>query len=228
MIWKPSPNFGERRDGALPDMVVLHYTAMRSARAAVEWLCNPEAQVSAHYVIGRNGNCWQLVEEEMRAWHAGAGAWGSVTDVNSRSIGIELSNTGFETFPEPQLVSLELLLAEIMRRWAIRPERVIGHSDMAPGRKIDPGPLFPWVRLARNGLAVHPDTSGGVRGDGDMLKFQNAVRALGYRNCTSDVMLDAFRRRFRPFAWGPLSAEDVRRAEDLARRYPVDRIVRNA
>ena len=144
-----SPNQGARREAARPDLLVIHYTAMQSAEAAIARLCAPEAEVSAHYVISERGQITRLVPEEMRAWHAGAGRWGDVTDVNSHSIGIELANRGNHPFPEPQMARLELLISEIMARWAIPPERVIGHSDMAPGRKGDPGARFDWARLAR-------------------------------------------------------------------------------
>jgi N-acetylmuramoyl-L-alanine amidase len=153
----PSPNFGERRDGQRPELIVIHYTAMESAQAAIDWLCNPEAEVSAHYVIAPGGKITQLVAEEMRAWHAGVGSWQGKGDVNSRSIGIELSNKGDHPFAAAQMDVLEALLAEIMQRWDIGPDGVIGHSDMSPGRKIDPGPKFDWLRLARQGLAVWPD-----------------------------------------------------------------------
>lgn len=153
-IWHPSPNFGARRSGITqPYLIVLHYTAMAGAEAARDWLCNPEAEVSAHYVVARDGACWQLVDEAMRAWHAGRGAWQGCEDVNSASVGIELANTGAEPFPEPQMAVLEALLRGIMARWDIPPEGVIGHEDSAPGRKIDPGSRFDWRRLERLGLA---------------------------------------------------------------------------
>ncbi|WP_068247985.1 N-acetylmuramoyl-L-alanine amidase, partial [Tritonibacter horizontis] len=152
-IWHPSPNFGPRRDGLQPELIVLHYTAMTSAEAAVQRLCDPACEVSAHYVIGASGQLWQLVAEADRAWHAGAGEWAGRDDVNSRSIGIELDNRGTHPFSDPQMQVLEQLLADIMQRWAIPPEGVIGHSDMAPGRKWDPGPRFDWQRLAIGGLA---------------------------------------------------------------------------
>lgn len=157
-VWRPSPNFTVRRGVSGPDMVVLHYTGMESAAAAAARLCDPEAEVSAHYLIGEDGTTLQLVAEEMRAWHAGLASWGAVSDVNSHSIGIELANPGhmlgYPPFPEPQMAALERLLGEILGRWAIRPERVLGHACIAPGRKIDPGEKFDWCRLARQGLAV--------------------------------------------------------------------------
>lgn len=127
---------------------------MQSADAALARLCAPEHEVSAHYLIGRDGTLCSLVAEEMRAWHAGAGRWGAVTDVNSASIGVELDNDGTSPFSEPQMATLETLLPGIMTRWGIGPEGVVGHQDTAPGRKIDPGPRFDWARLARQGLAL--------------------------------------------------------------------------
>ena len=132
-------------------MIVLHYTAMATPEAALERLCDSAAEVSAHYLICPKGRVWHLVDEAARAWHAGAGQWGDVTDVNSRSIGIELANPGEEPFPEPQMAALEDLMAGIMARWAIAPARVIAHSDMAPARKGDPGPRFDWRRLSGQG-----------------------------------------------------------------------------
>jgi hypothetical protein len=148
--FRPSPNRGPRRGGARPDMVVIHYTAMRDAEAALDRLCDPEAHVSAHYLIAKTGEVLQLVEEAERAWHAGAGAWGHVTDINSRSIGIELDNTGAEPFAEPLMAALEALLSGVLARWAIRPERVIGHSDMAPPPQDRSRPA---LRLAAAGAA---------------------------------------------------------------------------
>lgn len=149
----PSPNFSDRRDGATPSLVVLHYTAMESAEAACRRLCDPEAEVSAHYLIDYDGTVLSLVDEDRRAWHAGAGHWGKIADVNSHSIGIELQNTGAEPFGERQMAALERLLQDIMARRGIGPEGVIGHEHSAPGRKIDPGPKFDWARLVRGGLA---------------------------------------------------------------------------
>ncbi len=215
-LWHPSCNFGPRRLGAVPDIVVLHYTAMDSATGARDWLCNPQSEVSAHYVIDRDGTCWQLVREDMRAWHAGRGAWAGVCDVNSRSIGIELVNTGAEPFPESQIAILETLLRGILKRWNIPPHRVIGHSDMAIGRKIDPGPLFDWTRLAQRGLAIAP-RPGAAGGD-----FHADLRRFGYdfTDAQQGDVLAAFRARFRPGAQGPLAPEDAELARDLALRWP--------
>lgn len=194
-------------------MIVLHYTAMESAEAALERLCDPEVEVSAHYLIAEDGRLWQMVEEDMRAWHAGAGQWRDVTDVNSRSIGIELANRGDHPFSEPQMAALEVLMQGIMARWAIVPEGVIGHSDMAPERKIDPGPRFDWARLAQQGLAAScPDVGGGLP---DWMRFREAVRAYGFPEAEDEILLRALRLRFRPWGKGPLASEDMAIAAGL-------------
>lgn len=231
-VWHPSPNFGDRRGGVLPDLVVIHYTAMHSAEAALQRLCDPAAEVSAHYLIGRDGTCWQMVAEPARAWHAGAGAWGDVTDVNSRSIGIELDNRGDGPFAAAMIDALEGLLGGILDRWAIAPDRVIGHACMAPGRKMDPGPRFDWRRLARAGLAVWPTggtdpTPGRARDPAALLAaFTADALRFGYPSAAPDVLLRVVRDRFRPWAHGAhgaLDAQDVAIMADLARRFPVDR-----
>lgn len=215
----PSPNFGPRRDGARPDIVVLHYTGMASPEAALARLRDPASEVSAHWLVAEDGRVWRLVDEAMRAWHAGAGAWGGAGDVNSRSIGIELANpgplAGFPPFPEPQMAALERLLAGILARWAIAPARVIAHSDMAPGRKADPGPKFDWRRLALSGLAVWPEPLAGALPDAEA--FRAAAGRFGYPMADAQAALAAFRLRFRPHASGPLAGEDVALAEALAR-----------
>lgn len=205
-----SPNCGPRRDGLRPTLIVLHYTAMLSAEAAAARLCDPEAEVSAHYLISARGEILRLVPEALRAWHAGAGCWAGQGDVNSRSIGIELDNRGDHPFAEPQMAALEVLLRGIMARWQILPEGVIGHSDMAPGRKCDPGPRFDWARLARQGLAraapPAPAQTAGCSTDA----FLAAARAAGF---TADVPLEsllaATRLRFAPWRSGPLQAADL-------------------
>ena len=211
----PSPNFGPRRDGLTPSLIVLHYTAMETAAAALDRLCDPAAEVSAHYLIGTDGTLWQLVDEVMRAWHAGAGEWRGQDDVNSRSIGIELDNRGTHPFSARQMAVLEQLLPWIMMRWGIGPEGVIGHSDMAPGRKCDPGPRFDWARLARQGLALMPcgDPSGQV----DHAQFRLLARQTGFTADADDAdLLQAVRLRFRPWGRGPLSASDMAVLSGLA------------
>ncbi|ETW13111.1 N-acetylmuramoyl-L-alanine amidase [Roseivivax marinus] len=213
----PSPNFGARRGGAVPDHVVLHYTAMTTCDAALARLCDAEAGVSAHYLVSETGRVWQMVDEAERAWHAGAGAWGEITDVNSRSIGIELANTGAHPFPEPQMVALEVLLEGIFDRWDVTAGRVIGHSDMAIGRKVDPGPRFDWRRLARRGLAVLPETGRADPGD-----LAADLHRIGYRwnSGQEDIALAAFRLRVRPWATGEADDTDRALAADMAARWP--------
>ena len=187
----------------MPSLVVIHYTAMESAEAALERLCDPEAEVSAHYLIGGDGQLWQMVEEHQRAWHAGAGEWAGLNDINSRSVGIELDNRGTHPFAEPQMTVLEELLAGIMERWSIGPEGVIGHSCMAPGRKSDPGPKFDWARLARQGLALGPPCAAGET-------FHDLARAAGFTAEVSDAdLLEAVRLRFRPWGQGELCEADL-------------------
>ncbi len=152
----PSPNHGERRLGP-PDMIIIHYTGMETCAAARARLCDPAAEVSAHYLIDLDGSVEQLVDEDRRAWHAGVSEWEGETDINSRSIGIELANRGhgpdYHPFPEPQMAALEALIQTIRQRWNIPLQNIVGHEDIAPGRKIDPGPKFDWARLKRQNLA---------------------------------------------------------------------------
>ncbi|WP_109465913.1 N-acetylmuramoyl-L-alanine amidase [Albibacillus kandeliae] len=207
MIRHASPNFGPRRDGLTPSLIVLHYTAMSSAAAALERLCDPLAEVSAHYLIGNDGTLWQLVDEEMRAWHAGAGEWRGQDDINSRSIGIELDNTGRHPFSEPQMRALEALLPGIMARWEIAPEGVIGHSCMAPGRKADPGERFDWARLARQGLAAMPGTGEVPAG----ARLRDLARAAGFTaEADDETLLAAVRLRYRPWGRGGVTCDDLR------------------
>ena len=151
-----SPNFGARRDGLVPEIVVLHYTGMTTGPEAEDWLCNPESEVSSHYLVHENGRIVQMVCEADRAWHAGKSCWRGVTDVNSQSIGIEIVNPGhqlgYRNFPPRQIASVIGLCRGIIARHRIRPEMVLGHSDVAPGRKIDPGEKFPWRALALAGV----------------------------------------------------------------------------
>lgn len=218
IVDQSSPNFGERRRGARPDMVVIHYTGMATAEAALARLCDPAAEVSAHYLIAEDGRTWRLVADAERAWHAGAGSWSGIEDVNSRAIGIELANAGpladLPPFPEPQMAALEALLDGVMARWQIPPVRVVAHSDTAPGRKADPGPKFDWRRLARGGRAVWPEPSAHAPSTPEAFRAA-AVRA-GYGCADWRAVLDAVRLRFRPWASGALCSEDVAIVAGLA------------
>jgi N-acetylmuramoyl-L-alanine amidase len=203
-------------------MIVLHYTVL-DLEASLDRLCDPEAEVSAHYVICLKGSVIPLVDEARRAWHAGAGRWGAVTDVNSRSIGIELVNDGDSPFPAPQMAALVDLLRGIRSRWSIPDHHIIGHSDMAPDRKADPGRRFDWRALALQGQGVWPQMTGCVP-DADGHRFCEAARAFGYTaDVGQDVLLYAVRQRFRPWAYGPLDGVDCALIENLAERFPVDR-----
>lgn len=206
----PSPNFGERRGGVAPSLVVIHYTAISCEEARAR-LCDPAAEVSAHWLISETGQTEALVDERHRAWHAGAGMWAGMDDINSHSIGIELANDGNHPFPEPQMAALETLLAGIMARWSIPPQRVIGHSDMAPTRKSDPGPHFDWRRLARQNLSIWPTQPGAPDAP-----LSDSLTRAGYPEAPPDARLAAFRLHFRPWATGNETPEDRATADAVA------------
>ena len=189
LIAAPSPNFDARV--APPDMIVLHYTGMTSGEAALARLTDPAAKVSAHYLIEEDGRLFALVPEARRAWHAGVASWGGATDINGASVGVELVNPGHEfgyrPYPDVQIETLIELVADIRSRWTIPEARLLGHSDVAPGRKEDPGELFPWAALARagHGLWVEPPAAPGAplalgaEGPG-VLALQAGLARLGY------------------------------------------------
>lgn len=215
----PSPNH-DSRGGATPLLIVLHYTAMTSAAEALARLSDPAHEVSCHYLIDRDGTLWQLVDEGRRAWHAGMGSWQGEAGVNARSLGIELVNDGAEPFAEPQMRVLEALLAVLMARWKIGPEGVIGHADMAPTRKADPGRRFDWRRLARQGLAVWPQSPAAPTPPPDEARFLALAARFGYpAEAGTPAVLEAFRQRFRPWARGPLAPADMAAIAALARRW---------
>lgn len=160
-IQNPSPNFEPRPPGAPLDMIILHYTDMLTAEEALARLCDPISKVSAHFLIGKEGMLYQLVDPKYRAWHAGVSSWEGENDINSRSIGIELDNLGHtfgpEPFSMPQINTLLDLLGELTQIYGIPAHRIVGHSDVAPLRKQDPGELFPWRDLARKGFGLWPN-----------------------------------------------------------------------
>ncbi len=192
---------------------------MESCAAACARLCDPGTEVSAHYLIDVDGTVLSLVPEAKRAWHAGAGTWGGQGDINSRSIGIELANDGAQPFAHAQVVALEGVLAGVMARWGIGPAGVIGHSDMAPDRKADPGARFDWRRLALMGLSVWPTATE----PGQPRDFIAAACRFGYPDMDDALILRAFRLRFRPWATGPLDEVDAGMMADLAGRFAADR-----
>ena len=195
-----SPNFNDRK---LPiSMVVLHYTGMRSNSEAMARMCDPSSQVSAHYMIDEDGVVTNLVPEDKRAWHAGKSYWRGITDVNSASIGIELANPGHEwgyrPFPEPQMDALLPLLADILDRHDIPRANVVGHSDVAPARKVDPGEYFDWERLGELGLALEiPAAKMNLFYDNPGA-FYLAMERFGYDIIDGRAAVAAFQRRWRP------------------------------
>jgi N-acetylmuramoyl-L-alanine amidase len=200
MIETPSPNFDKR---SLPvSILVLHYTGMPDAQSAISWMANPDSKVSAHYVVTEEGNIVRMVDESKRAWHAGVSRWRGISDVNSASIGIELVNPGHEwgyrPFPPAQINALVPLVHEIVQRHRITRGNVVGHSDIAPARKQDPGELFPWAQLARVRLALPRP----VRNLMDPLwsdgAFLLALERFGYDMANPQAAVVAFQRRFRP------------------------------
>lgn len=168
-VVQPSPNQGERAGGQSPNMILLHYTGMGTADGALDWLCRPESQVSSHYFVHEDGRVLQLVPEARRAWHAGKSIWQKQADINSLSIGIEIANAGhpggLPQFPDAQIEAVIALCRDCGERWSITPERVLGHSDVAPVRKVDPGERFPWARLHAAGVGhwVEPAAISGGR-----------------------------------------------------------------
>ncbi len=208
MISCPSPNHDARPQGAQIDILVLHYTGMKTADEALARLCDPQAKVSAHYTIGRDGRVFAHVPEERRAWHAGVSYWAGETNINGRSIGIELVNPGHEfgyvPFTEPQIAALIDLAHGILARHPISKARVLGHSDVAPARKTDPGELFPWKQLAEFGIGAWPDHPLPLRGKGQAEGDPAAALARygyglpPYTDVPLEAVITAFQRHFRP------------------------------
>ena len=204
----PSPNHDARPDGAAIDILVLHYTGMKTAEEALSRLCDPEAKVSAHYTVDRDGRVYAHVPEERRAWHAGVSYWAGERNVNARSIGIEIVNPGHEfgyvPFTDAQIAAVIELSQGIVARHPITPSRVVAHSDVAPARKEDPGELFPWKSLAENGVGAWPKLSAPVYGGGaSQSEAEGALSRYGYGTPPNvDVPLEkvitAFQRHFRP------------------------------
>ena len=201
---RPSPNHGPRRAAAI-DMLILHYTGMANAEAALARLTDPASAVSAHYLIAEDGAVWRLVPEERRAWHAGAAAWRGCADINSASIGIELVNPGHEfgyrPFPAAQMAALTALSRDILARHPIPARHVLGHSDVAPLRKQDPGELFDWPALARAGIGLFPETAL-APAPADPAAARRLLAAIGYvlpqEAGGQAAVLAAFQRHFRP------------------------------
>jgi len=238
ILERPSPNHQHRSEPARIDMLVLHYTGMKTAEEAIDRLCDAAARVSAHYVVDEDGTIWRLVPEPWRAFHAGRSCWAGESDLNDVSIGIEIVNPGHEwgyrPFPEKQMVAVERLTGALLARFPIPRHRVVGHSDIAPDRKSDPGELFEWARLARAGIGIWPAPAAELanrRGCGigvvERVGALADLAAIGY--CViagaETAAITAFQRRFRPeHPDGRLDGEtvlrlaEVRAAYDRARR----------
>lgn len=236
ILQRKSPNF-DSRGGTEIDILLMHYTGMETGEAATERLCSKEAGVSSHYVVEEDGRILQLVDEAERAWHAGASCWAGDENVNARSIGIEIVNPGHEfgyrEFPKEQIDAVIELSRDILSRHPIPAARVLGHSDVAPARKQDPGELFPWQRLALKGVGrfIDPGSveplAGQDIGPGDtgwqVQEFQNNLASFGYRMETTDAFDEAtvittlaFQRHFRPEAMNGLG--DLH-CQELLRTY---------
>jgi N-acetylmuramoyl-L-alanine amidase len=217
IVERPSPNFNERQGEGVPDILLFHYTGMQSCAAAVERLTSAEAKVSAHYTIDEDGTVYAHVPEHKRAWHAGVSSWRGATDINSRSIGIEIVNPGHEfgyrPFPDAQIDAVIRLSQGIINRHPIPARNVIGHSDVAPGRKEDPGELFPWKRLAQQGLGLWdepvrigdlPSLRRGMSGravpwlQGRLAQHGYGIETTGIFDERTEAVVSAFQRHFRP------------------------------
>ncbi len=200
IIDSPSPNFDERDQPI--SMVVLHYTGMKEATSAIDWLRNPGSKVSCHYLVAEDGQIVRMVAEDKRAWHAGRSFWRGLRDVNSASIGIEIVNPGHEhgyrAFPDEQMNSVLRLVADVVDRYDIPRANVVGHSDVAPARKQDPGELFDWAKLARYGLALPRPTKGLMDPHWTDGGFLLALERFGYDVSDAKAAVTAFQRRFRP------------------------------
>jgi N-acetylmuramoyl-L-alanine amidase len=230
IINHPSPNFDERDAAVKLQYIVLHYTGMPTRDLALQRLCDAEAKVSAHYVIDEEENVFRLVDEDKRAWHAGKSFWNGVTDMNSASIGIELVNPGHEcgyrAFPAAQIDKLKDLLYDIVERYELDPAMaLLGHSDIAPSRKQDPGELFPWKELAAEGFGLWPKPQASDYAPAYEDEVQGFLRMIGYEcpetgvyDLATRAVLLAFQRRYEPEnVTGAPTRETVARLKALVR-----------
>lgn len=199
---KASPNFGPRR----PNLVIIHHTGSQSVEQAMHSLRSPAREVSAHYLISRDGRLFQLVDEQARAWHAGQSWWGGQDDINSASLGIELDNDGNEPFAEAQIISLLALLADIRQRYQIPAANFLGHADVAPARKVDPSAHFPWRRLAQDGYGLWCDRPLLPAPPG--LDLVLALSALGYDTREPEAARQAFRLHYMPDEPAPFEEDE--------------------
>jgi len=188
--WVGTTNFGMRK----PNFVIIHHTAQNSCEQTLTTFTLPRTQVSAHYVICKDGTVQHMLNDYLRAWHAGSGKWGNLTDINSASIGIELDNNGFEPFSEAQINNLLLVLKALKKNYGIPTANFIGHSDIAPGRKVDPNRFFPWQQLAANGFGYWYDTTNvNLPENFDAIQ---ALRIIGYNTKDSISAIRSFKLHF--------------------------------
>jgi N-acetylmuramoyl-L-alanine amidase len=236
----PSPRHTERRGFGRPDIIVLHYTGLASLEEALDYLAGPNGTVSCHYVVEESGRVLQLVPESRRAWHAGESCWAGETDVNSRSIGIEIANPGHDfgcpPFPAAQIAAVTALCRDIIARHRVPPDRVLGHSDVAPLRKRDPGERFPWADLAKAGVGLWvppaPLSDGRFLARGDAGRPVEALQAMlalygygveltGVFDDSTRAVVTAFQRHFRPARVdGVADASTVTTLRDLIAARP--------
>ncbi len=211
-VW-PSPNYGERR----PNFVIIHHTTDDNVIDSLRTLSDPIREVSSHYLIGRDGRIFYMVDESKRAWHAGESYWGGNRDLNSSSIGIELDNTGYEPFAEPQIAVLLELLADLKARWKIPQANVLGHGDIVPGRKVDPSAHFPWQRLAAAGFGLWCDPP--YDPVPDVIDDLTLLALFGYEVTVPRAAVAAFQRHFSTEdATGVLSPEQRGMLQCLIRK----------
>lgn len=225
----PSPNHDVRRQPV--SLLVLHYTGMESGEAALARMCDPDAKVSAHYMVWEDGRIARLVAENRRAWHAGVSTWRGLDDLNSRSVGIEMVNGGHDfrspdgslpAYPDRQIAAVIALSREILQHQAIPPTGVVAHSDIAPTRKIDPGEHFPWQRLAAAGVGLWPEAgpAGCVWSGGDASRLNAQLAAIGYDTSDVPAALRAFQRRWLPQSISGLAdSATLQRLNEVATAY---------
>jgi N-acetyl-anhydromuramyl-L-alanine amidase AmpD len=212
--WVPSPNHDIRR----PVLIVLHFTNQHSAQESLDTLRtkNSGGPVSSHYLVGSDGHIYQLVSDQLRAWHGGGGRWGTITDINSASIGIELDNDGATPFAQPQIDSLLRLLTDLTERLRIPRTQIIGHEDFAPTRKNDPGPLFPWQQLATAGFGLWPQGEL-IDPPADFDPWM-ALAVVGYPLDDRAATVRSFHHHFRGIEGDALDAQDLRILYNLSRQ----------
>ncbi len=243
-LWRDTPNFQPRRNGLTPTILLMHYTGMESGKAALDLLCHKDSNVSCHYLVEEDGQIIQMVTEDARAWHAGNSCWAGEADINSGSIGIEIVNKGHNPhpndFPDEQISVVMALAKDIIKRHSIQPRHIIGHSDVAPARKKDPGEKFPWARLHENGIGhyVKPVALEGDKGyyigdeDAEVEKARKLLAQYGYLveaqqafDERDALLLTAFQRHFRPEKVdGRLDRSTLATLENLIEALPVARV----